>query len=105
MINNIKNISFISGRVENNIDKFKNINSVIVDPPRSGLDKKTVSNILTMKPGEIIYVSCNSTTLARDLRLLEASYKIESIKLFDMFPNTHHVESVVKLVCNKKGDV
>ncbi len=97
LINNINNIKFICGKVEDNIEKFDNIDVIIVDPPRTGLDKKTIENINKIKPNKIIYISCNSTTLARDLKYFD-NYNIKNIKLFDMFPNTHHVETVIKLV-------
>ena len=93
-INNITNIEFISGKVEENIEKFKKIDTIIVDPPRVGVSKKVINNILNINPKKLIYVSCNSSTLARDLKLLENNYEIKSIKLFDMFPNTYHVECV-----------
>ena len=76
------------------IEKFKKIDTIIVDPPRVGVSKKVINNILNIKPKKLIYVSCNSSTLARDLNLLENNYEIKSIKLFDMFPNTYHVECV-----------
>jgi len=96
-INNRNNIKFISGKVEDNIDKIDKIDSIIVDPPRIGLNKKVISSILNIKPNKIIYVSCNSTTLSRDLNYLKEYYDIDSIKLFDLFPNTFHVESVAIL--------
>ena len=69
-INNIENIKFICGRVEDYIDRFNNIDLIIVDPPRSGLDKKTINNIKRINPKEIIYVSCDPMTLVRDLKEL-----------------------------------
>ena len=94
-INNINNIEFICGKVEDNLDNIKDIDTIIVDPPRVGLNKKAIENINKINPKKIIYVSCNSTTLARDINYL--NYEIKSIKLFDLFPNTHHCESVVVL--------
>lgn len=99
-INNIENIKFICGRVEDYIDRFNNIDLIIVDPPRSGLDKKTINNIKRINPKEIIYVSCDPMTLVRDLKELEEDYLIKEITPVDMFPNTHHVESV-SLLCRK----
>ena len=96
-INNIKNITFKSGKVEDNLDDIKDIDTIIVDPPRVGLNKKAIDDILKINPKRIIYVSCNSTTLARDLNYLKDMYELEEIKLFDLFPNTHHVESVCVL--------
>ncbi len=96
-INNINNITFKSGKVEDNLDDIKDIDTIIVDPPRVGLNKKAIDDILKINPKRIIYVSCNSTTLARDLNYLKDMYELEEIKLFDLFPNTHHVESVCVL--------
>ena len=97
LINNINNIKFICGKVEDNLENINNIDTIIVDPPRVGLKKKAIEDILKINAERIIYVSCNSITLARDLNHLKEIYKIESIKLFDLFPNTHHVESVILL--------
>jgi len=96
-INNIKNIKFICGKVEDNLENINDIDTIIVDPPRVGLKRSAIDDILKINTNRIIYVSCNSVTLARDLNYLKDAYKIESIKLFDLFPNTHHVESVVLL--------
>lgn len=93
-INDIKNITFINGKVEDNIDKFLDIDLIIVDPPRSGLDNKTISNLLKINSKKIIYVSCDPMTLVRDLNLLKENYYIEEITPVDMFPNTYHVECV-----------
>lgn len=96
-INDINNISFICDKVENRIDSFKNIDLVIVDPPRSGLDKKSIANIMTIAPKEIIYISCDPTTLTRDLKELRGKYDISNVSIADMFPNTYHCESITVL--------
>ena len=97
-LNNIDNISFILGKVEDKIIDIKdNIDLIIVDPPRSGLDKKVIPVINKLKAKNIIYVSCNPITLVRDLKLLKDNYNIEYIKPYDMFPNTYHVECVCVL--------
>lgn len=93
-INNIENITFVCDKVENRIDDYKNIDLIIVDPPRSGLDKKTKETIKKIGPGKIIYVSCDPLTLARDISDLSSLYDVQKIKIFDMFPNTYHVECV-----------
>ena len=64
----------------------------MVDPPRRGLDKTSVQNILKIKPKKLVYISCNPATLVRVLKELEESYEINSIKPVDMFPFTSHVE-------------
>lgn len=101
-LNNIKNASFVCGKVEDYIDKFKEIDSIIVDPPRSGLDKKTVGHILRIEPASICYVSCEVNTLVRDIKLLSDKYEVQSITPVDMFPNTYHVESVAILRLKNK---
>ena len=98
-LNNIKNVSFICDKVENKIDELKNkkIDNIIMDPPRSGSDKKSLNSILEIEPKQIIYISCNPVTLARDYNTLKEKYSIKEIILFDMFPNTYHIESVLVL--------
>ena len=76
---------------------YQNIDLIVVDPPRAGLKRKAIDNILKIKPNKIIYVSCNPSTLARDLNTLKNEYSVESITLIDMFPNTYHVECVCLL--------
>lgn len=97
-LNNINNIDFISGDVgtilsENN---FK-ADIIIVDPPRAGLDNKSIDNIIKIRPRKIIYVSCDPVTLARDLNILKEKYDVIEITPFDMFGNTYHVECVCLL--------
>jgi 23S rRNA (uracil1939-C5)-methyltransferase len=93
-INYITNINFINGDVYNHLDDLKDIDLVIVDPPRSGLADKSIQQIIQMSPKKIIYVSCDPITLARDINKLD-NYSVKEITLFDMFPNTHHIESLV----------
>ena len=92
-LNNLKNITFINDKVENIIDTFKDIDMIIVDPPRAGLDQKTIINIERISPKQLIYVSCDPATLARDLNLL-TNYEVEEVTPFNMFPRTYHVECV-----------
>ena len=103
-LNNIKNVSFICDKVENKIDELKNkkIDNIIMDPPRSGSDKKSLNSILEIEPKQIIYISCNPVTLARDYNTLNEKYNIKEVTLFDMFPNTYHIETVMIL---EKKDV
>lgn len=96
-INNANNIKFINGKVEDYIDDFKNIDVVIVDPPRSGLDKHTIKVLESINSQKIIYVSCDPITLARDIKLLSSNYETIEVTPVDMFPNTHHVECVCVL--------
>jgi 23S rRNA (uracil1939-C5)-methyltransferase len=99
--NNITNCEYIAGSVEDKIIEFKkrNIlpNVIVVDPPRKGLDNKTIEYILEFKPQKIAYVSCNIRTMCRDLKLLENEYEVISVTPVDMFPYTTHVECIVCL--------
>jgi len=70
---------------------------VITDPPRSGMHPKVVQALLQLAPRRIVTVSCNPSTLARDLELLEPRYAVTAVQPFDMFPHTPHIECVVKL--------
>ncbi|MDQ3800995.1 MAG: class I SAM-dependent RNA methyltransferase [Acidobacteriota bacterium] len=73
------------------------IDFVLLDPPRAGAEKETIYALLKLKPRQISYVSCDPATLARDLRLLTTDYRIESITAADLFPQTRHVETIVRL--------
>lgn len=97
-LNNISNASFIAGDAKDVIKKtnFKP-DVIVVDPPRSGLFKGMVSDIVSFNAKRIVYVSCDPVTLARDLKELNAYYEIVEIQPVDLFPNTHHIENVVIL--------
>lgn len=102
MINNIENIKFKCGAVENILEdliKEENIapNIVFVDPPRRGLDKNTIDNILKLRPEKVIYISCNPATMVRDINMMEGEYQIKEIQPVDMFPYTSHIETVTVL--------
>lgn len=102
-INNITNTSFYAGDMKNVMnDEFVEANGhpdvIILDPPRAGVDEPVINVILRAAPERIVYVSCNPATQARDLELLTVDYTIEKVQPVDMFPHTHHVENVVKLV-------
>jgi len=87
-------------RVEDfaNIVTTREVDFILLDPPRAGAESAVIKGILDLNPPQISYVSCDPATLARDLRKLFAGgYRIESIKAFDLFPQTHHVETVVRL--------
>ena len=97
-LNNLKNIEFICGESGNTLNNIKfNPDAIIVDPPRSGLSKETIDNILKFNPDTLIYVSCDPMTLVRDLNLLNNKYNIVELTPYDMFPNTKHVECLVLL--------
>lgn len=82
-----------------NADKTSDTDFILLDPPRTGAERETIEKILEIRPREISYVSCDPSTLARDLRLLcvEGAYEIQTITVLDLFPQTHHVETVVRL--------
>ena len=93
--NKVKNASYMLGDASKVIDKIKDtIDVVIVDPPRSGLSKHEVDVLQNINPKQIIYVSCDPITLARDLKLLNNNYNINKVYGLDMFPYTYHVESL-----------
>ena len=100
-LNNISNMDFIEGDVETAFDKLLKQNiiptAVIVDPPRKGLDNKTVENLKKLKLQKLVYVSCNPATLMRDLAKLEEVYFIKEITPVDNFCYSSHVESIASL--------
>ncbi len=96
-INGLDNVNFRCGNVDSIIDGKYRCDTVIVDPPRGGLNKKTRDILLDVNSDKIIYVSCDAITLARDINYLKSKYYLEDITLIDMFPNTYHVESVACL--------
>lgn len=77
---------------------------IITDPPREGMHKNVVEQILKAAPDRIVYVSCNSATQARDLSLMDGDYRISRVQAVDMFPQTHHVENVVLLEKRQKQE-
>lgn len=97
--NNINNAYFECDDSSNFINKFTktNINKVFLDPPRSGLSKCVIESIKKLKPEIIIYISCDSSTLARDLKELKEDYIIEKVSICNMFLRTKHVETVCLL--------
>lgn len=101
ILNNVTNIEFKCGDVGKIIKNNTKYDAIIVDPPRSGLDKRTKKILSEISSNQIIYVSCNPITLIRDINDLKEKYEIKGLKLFDMFPNTYHVECVMWL-CHKK---
>lgn len=97
-LNNINNVNFICGDVEKKIEEISDeFDTWIVDPPRKGLDNKTIAVILKNLPKKIIYVSCNVQTLVRDIEFLKDKYKLKKIYIFDMFSYTYHEECLAIL--------
>lgn len=103
LLNEMKNVKFEVGASEDVIPRWKEqgieADVIVVDPPRKGCDPRLLDTILEMKPERVVYVSCNPSTLARDLRVLEdGGYRTVEVTPVDMFPHTVHVESVAMLV-------
>ena len=101
--NGINNTIFFAGDMKDVLtDEFISVHGrpdvMIVDPPRAGMHGDVVNVILNARPERIVYVSCNPATQARDLALLDVAYRVVAVQPVDMFPHTHHVENVVKLV-------
>ncbi len=112
-INGIENVEFFVGKAEEVLPEFyeKGMNNgnaesedmlhpdvIVVDPPRKGCDEKCLETIVKMKPERVVYVSCDSATLARDLKFLcGQGYEVKKVQPVDMFPHTGHVESVILL--------
>lgn len=97
-INKCNNVKFILNDVQDAVGKInKKFDKIIIDPPRSGLTKKTIDIILDICPKKIIYVSCDPNTLVRDILLLKDKYSIEKSYILDMFSYSYHVESIVIL--------
>lgn len=113
-LNKLPNIEFKNAKVEEYLEEYlalpltppyqggKEADLLIIDPPRAGMHPKALPDILKFSTKQIIYVSCNPSTLARDLDyiLKNSDYHIESITPVDMFPHTHHIETIVSLVRN-----
>ena len=101
-LNNINNVQFYVGDMKNVFNEsFIEANGkpdiIITDPPRDGMHKDVVQQIINIAPKKVVYVSCNSATQARDLALMDEFYKVIKVQPVDMFPQTHHVENVVLL--------
>ncbi|MCL6266493.1 23S rRNA (uracil(1939)-C(5))-methyltransferase RlmD [Flagellimonas myxillae] len=101
-LNGISNVEFYVGDMKNVfnsdfIEAHGRPDLVITDPPRDGMHKQVVEQLLMAEPSSIVYVSCNNATQARDLALLDEKYRVTKVQPVDMFPQTHHVENVVLL--------
>ncbi|WP_339917499.1 23S rRNA (uracil(1939)-C(5))-methyltransferase RlmD [Yeosuana marina] len=101
-LNNITNVDFFVGDMKqvfnaHFIATHGQPDVIITDPPRDGMHKDVVQQILNISPEKIVYVSCNSATQARDLALMDSDYKVTKVQAVDMFPQTFHVENVVLL--------
>ena len=102
-INNLNNVEFYVGKAEEVVPRMykegKKDNVVVVDPPRKGCDEKVLDTIISMQPDRVVYVSCNPSTLARDLNYLnERGYECKEVQPVDMFPHSVHIENVALIV-------
>jgi len=97
-LNGVSNCSFILGDIKEGLKTFTSRPDVmIIDPPRAGMHKDVVRRIIDMAPERIVYVSCNPSTMARDLDMLKDNYAVLEVQPVDMFPHTYHIESVARL--------
>ncbi len=101
-LNGLSNVEFFAGDMkevftEAFLKQHGTPEVIITDPPRDGMHKDVVAQILRIAPQRIVYVSCNSATQARDLALMKEAYRVDAVQPVDMFPQTHHVENVVLL--------
>jgi 23S rRNA (uracil1939-C5)-methyltransferase len=92
--------SFTAGRVEDALPSMLPADVVILNPPRSGVAEPALAALRATPPARIVYVSCDPATLARDLKRLAPIFQLRSIRCFDLFPQTAHIESVVELTCS-----
>lgn len=95
--NNAKNAKTILAKSEDILEYIAPDQTVILDPPRAGCDKKLIDKLVEVIPEKIIYLSCNPATQARDTKLLLEKYQIELVKTFNFFPHTPHIENLVIL--------
>ncbi len=102
--NGLSNCTFVAGDIRHTLPAAvqaleQRIDRVIVDPPRGGMEKKALEQLLALRAPVFVYVSCNPTTMARDFQqAIEAGYRLDRIRAVDMFPQTYHIECVARLV-------
>jgi tRNA/tmRNA/rRNA uracil-C5-methylase (TrmA/RlmC/RlmD family) len=100
---NQKNVIIHHGKVEQKLGRIKNIDVIIMDPPRTGATKQVINQIIEKKARSIIYISCDPASLARDTKiLLNNSYSLDKIIGLDLFPMTHHIECIASFILKKK---
>jgi len=102
-LNGIDNCEFLCGDVKLLLSPAMSQPDVLIaDPPRTGMHKKVIERIVRLLPQRIIYISCNPTTLARDIALLNEHYELKAVQPIDLFPNTYHIEAVARLERRKE---
>lgn len=100
--NSVDNVEFVAGDMKDTFnDEFMNKNGrpdcVITDPPRSGMHPDVVEQLCSLDTDRLVYVSCNPSTMARDLKIMSNYYHVDTVQPVDMFPQTYHIEAVAKL--------
>ena len=95
--NGISNCRFILGDIKDCLKHVEKPDVMIIDPPRAGMHKDVVKQVLDISPEKIVYVSCNPATMARDLSIMKDNYKVLEVQPVDMFPHTYHIESVARI--------
>lgn len=96
-INQLRNFTAQTGSAENLLSEISKGKTIIFDPPRAGLHPKVIRRLLEALPGKVIYLSCDVATQARDIKLLSQKYHVKSCELYNFFPRTPHIESLVAL--------
>lgn len=96
---NVPNTEFVYGRTEDELPKHLPADLVIINPPRAGIEESATVALSRKPAARLIYISCNPATLARDLARMAGAYELKSLRCFDLFPQTAHVETVVELAC------
>lgn len=102
-VNNLENTLFYAGDMKDLLTnefvaKHGKPDIMIIDPPRAGMHEDVIDVIMSTEPNIIVYVSCNPATQARDIAILDSKYKVTDVQPVDMFPHTHHVENVVRMI-------
>jgi 23S rRNA (uracil1939-C5)-methyltransferase len=100
--NKIENVKFKVGDmrkvfIDSFVKQYNKPDVIITDPPRDGMHKDVIKQILQVSPSKILYISCNPSTQSRDIALLKNTYKVELSQAVDMFPHTQHIENIVLL--------
>ena len=98
-LNRVDNCEFVAGDIRFSMGQHSQTkpDMIVCDPPRSGMHPDVVKKLMEVSPQNIVYVSCNPTTLARDLTILKEQYRLEKVQPLDMFPHTYHIEAVCRL--------
>ena len=97
-INHVSNCRFVQGDIKDKLPQLtEKPQVVVIDPPRAGMHKDVIQQVLRLAPERIVYVSCNPASLARDAAILAEAYDLLEVQPVDMFPHTYHIEAVAKL--------